>query len=324
KCYKILGISEDSDQEEIRKAYLKLVKRYHPDSGTEEADADKFSEIDKAFKILINKKSKERWNVDEDKVQEQDIKHTAPQHRQYLSYGGIGIGTPFQRQKQYTKIRAMQAAENVLQHRIAKVSTEEGALLVKTPLKHKIKTKYGFERLVEDLIQESMSKGEFNNLSGTGKPLPSHQNRNPYVDFTTHKLNEVLIDNGFTPEWITLQKEIREDIQKLRDYLLFDRSHLGPYPLNTEENNQWVDIMDKHKELVEQINRKINKFNLVVPIINKQMIQIDLEKEGKKILISGTHSRRIQKYSDVKAPSTEHELKETTNVFGLFELLFKK
>lgn len=58
--------------------------------------------------------------------------------------------------------------------------------------KHDIKTKYGFDRLVEDLIQESMSKGEFENLSGKGKPLQD-QNRNPYVDFTTHKLNEVRI-----------------------------------------------------------------------------------------------------------------------------------
>lgn len=45
KCYKILGISEDSDQEQIRAAYLALVKKYHPDSGSEDANADKFSEV---------------------------------------------------------------------------------------------------------------------------------------------------------------------------------------------------------------------------------------------------------------------------------------
>lgn len=49
KCYRILNISEDSDQEEIRKAYIKLVKRYHPDSGTNEANADKFAEVDYTF-----------------------------------------------------------------------------------------------------------------------------------------------------------------------------------------------------------------------------------------------------------------------------------
>ena len=29
--YKVLGVSENASQEEIRKAYLALVKKYHPD-----------------------------------------------------------------------------------------------------------------------------------------------------------------------------------------------------------------------------------------------------------------------------------------------------
>lgn len=36
---------------------------------------------------------------------------------------------------------------------------------------HAIKTKYGFDRVVEDLIQEAMSKGDFNNLEGLGLPM---------------------------------------------------------------------------------------------------------------------------------------------------------
>lgn len=48
------------------------------------------------------------------------------------------------------------------------------------------------DRLVEDLIQESISKGEFDRLSGKGKPLKSHSTtHNPYVDFVTHKMNQV-------------------------------------------------------------------------------------------------------------------------------------
>lgn len=86
-----------------------------------------------------------------------------------------------------------------MEHRAAKAVASEKTLMKKEPLKkHDIKTKYGFDRLVEDLIQESMSKGEFENLSGKGKPLKD-QNINPYVDFTTHKLNEVrnIYDIGF-------------------------------------------------------------------------------------------------------------------------------
>ena len=43
-----------------------------------------------------------------------------------------------------------------------------------------------------------------------GKPLRHDITRhNPYVDTMTHKLNEILIDNGFTPEWAQLEKDIR-------------------------------------------------------------------------------------------------------------------
>lgn len=80
-----------------------------------------------------------------------------------------------------------------MEHRISKAVASEHALMKKGhhARNHDIKTKYGFDRVVEDLIQESISKGEFDNLTGKGKPLRD-QNRNPYVDFTTHKLNEVI------------------------------------------------------------------------------------------------------------------------------------
>jgi len=53
-----------------------------------------------------------------------------------------------------------------------------------------------------------MKKGDFDDLPGKGKPL-QYEERNPMVDFTTHNLNKILINNGYVPEWITLEKEIR-------------------------------------------------------------------------------------------------------------------
>ena len=61
---------------------------------------------------------------------------------------------------------------------------------------------------MEDLIQESMKRGDFNNLSGQGQPL-SYSAHNPLVDTMTHNLNKILVNNGFAPEWIMLQSEIR-------------------------------------------------------------------------------------------------------------------
>ena len=62
------------------------------------------------------------------------------------------------------------------------------------------------DRLVEDLIQESMAKGDFDNLSGKGKPLKQDIS-NPYVDFTTHKLNEVGINEIENKECVCTQVE---------------------------------------------------------------------------------------------------------------------
>lgn len=45
RCYEILGLEEGCDQEQIRLAYLALVKRFHPDSGSKEASAEKFHEV---------------------------------------------------------------------------------------------------------------------------------------------------------------------------------------------------------------------------------------------------------------------------------------
>lgn len=58
KYFKILGIAETNDQDIIKNAYLNLVKRFHPDSGTEEANAEKFQEVSTKVHLvhLINYK----------------------------------------------------------------------------------------------------------------------------------------------------------------------------------------------------------------------------------------------------------------------------
>jgi DnaJ family protein C protein 28 len=71
--------------------------------------------------------------------------HTAPQHRQYLNYSGIGQGTPFQREKQYKKYQVQRAVENVYNHRVSHIAnSEESSMAVVKDAKasKKTKTKY--------------------------------------------------------------------------------------------------------------------------------------------------------------------------------------
>lgn len=52
--YAILEIPPTATQEEIRQAYRKLARRYHPDSHSEEASAEKFQEVREAYSVLGN------------------------------------------------------------------------------------------------------------------------------------------------------------------------------------------------------------------------------------------------------------------------------
>ena len=59
--YKVLGVSETASQEEIRAAYLALVKKYHPDKYTDnplkELAGEKLKEINQAYEMLTKKQS---------------------------------------------------------------------------------------------------------------------------------------------------------------------------------------------------------------------------------------------------------------------------
>ncbi len=59
--YKVLGVSETATQEEIRAAYLSLVKKYHPDKYTDnplkELAGEKLKEINQAYEMLTKKPS---------------------------------------------------------------------------------------------------------------------------------------------------------------------------------------------------------------------------------------------------------------------------
>ncbi|KAI5807787.1 hypothetical protein BZA77DRAFT_330649 [Pyronema omphalodes] len=74
--YKVLGLSRDANEREIKKAYRKLTKQYHPDKYrgdmTPEQIQTKMSQINEAYEVLSNPELKERFdNGDDPNSQEQ-------------------------------------------------------------------------------------------------------------------------------------------------------------------------------------------------------------------------------------------------------------
>ena len=62
--YKILGVDKSADDKEIRKAYRKLARKWHPDQNAGDSKAEaKFKEIGEAFAVLSDKDQRERYDA---------------------------------------------------------------------------------------------------------------------------------------------------------------------------------------------------------------------------------------------------------------------
>lgn len=77
--YEVLGVGKDASQEEIKKAYRKLARKYHPDVNKAADAADKFKEAKDAYEVLSD--SQKRANYDQ-------FGHADPSQ----GFGGGGFG----------------------------------------------------------------------------------------------------------------------------------------------------------------------------------------------------------------------------------------
>ncbi len=94
--YDILGVKKDATDKDIKQAYRRLARKYHPDvnPGNKSAEAT-FKEINAAFEVLSDKEKRRKYDKYGDKWQYADqIEQAEQQQAQYRQYT-TGDGSSF-------------------------------------------------------------------------------------------------------------------------------------------------------------------------------------------------------------------------------------
>lgn len=67
--YKILGLKSSASDQEVRRAYRVLARRYHPDVNPEHADGEKFRAISDAYKVLSDPQKRSSFDAEFERKQ---------------------------------------------------------------------------------------------------------------------------------------------------------------------------------------------------------------------------------------------------------------
>jgi hypothetical protein len=117
--------------------------------------------------------------------------------------------------------------------------------------------------IVERKIQDAMERGLFDNLKGLGKPLEIDEN--PY-EGEWRLAFKILRNAGAAPAWIELGREIEAELASLERLMALAKDNRG-------NRREQLRVQCLHK--LEEINRKIDEFNLAVPMIWLQKTHLD-------------------------------------------------
>jgi molecular chaperone DnaJ len=99
--YQILGVSRGESEDEVKKAYKRLARKYHPDLNKDANAEEKFKEINSAFEVLGNPEKRKMYDeFGEDAERMGFDPEKARQYRAYSSHlggggGGQGFGQDF-------------------------------------------------------------------------------------------------------------------------------------------------------------------------------------------------------------------------------------
>ena len=60
--YEVLGVGRDASEDEIKKAYRRMARQYHPDVSTVDGAEERFKEVNEAYQILSDQDKRSAYD----------------------------------------------------------------------------------------------------------------------------------------------------------------------------------------------------------------------------------------------------------------------
>ena len=173
--YKVLGIREEATQEEIRAAYLGLVKKYHPDkyidNPLKELANEKLKEINEAYEVLTKRGTSANA-----------AHHAGANRGQYGAYSGSGTTYSGPNAAEFAQVRILLSNHNLQEARrllenIAVRNAEWHYLygLVFYRMGYMDKAKEHFTRAYEQEPGNASYRSAYTTINSTGSPFGRYQ-----------------------------------------------------------------------------------------------------------------------------------------------------
>ena len=132
---------------------------------------------------------------------------------------------------------------------------------------------------VERKIAEAIKNGEFDNLSGRGKPLSLDD-----VARDENLAHRLLVDNGFSLPWIEIKLQIDEHFREASRRLSQRLEWLQSQGEISESSVRWAGAVEEFQKEIEEFDRSIDEYNLRVPLAQFQRRRFDTDAEPEQLI----------------------------------------
>lgn len=289
--YEVLGVSIEATPEEIKKAYRKMAKLYHPDVNNGEDTV--FKQINEAYDILGNENNKKKY--DEEYNKRKNGEYTEPEEEVEVNYEDVKKHYTKEEQKFAEKLAFKKLVDEELE-KVNLVLESKNDLILEAYLNEIDKREY------YDTVKEFMNVGK------------------EYIE----SLDE-LAKTAFDKDMLDLEDLINTTIDKLLEEL--DSIPLTPDDVVSYIDGMYIKegIDKKIEEIISESEKYVtNLKGMLSPIFLKRILKVDYKRmifsemyQGKKIIhdidnmfkILGTNKNveneklniLRDKYSDIKS-----------------------